>query len=73
MYVYENILYFNEDSANVTFICNGMGVPNIDPININLDDTNYDDDDFDAIIHVKLLAWYVKFRKRIELKKELSE
>ena len=39
-YTVDNILYFNEDSANVVFPCNGMGIPNIDFNNINLDDTN---------------------------------
>ena len=39
-YTVDNILYFNEDSANVVFPCNGMGIPNIDLNNINLDDTN---------------------------------
>ena len=41
----KNILYFNEDSSNVIFICNGMGILNIDLNNVNLDDTNYDEDD----------------------------
>ena len=33
-----------------------MGIPNIDLNNINLDDTNYDKDDPDSIIYVRLLA-----------------
>ena len=31
----ENILYFNEDSSNVVFICNGMGI--IIDLNVNFD------------------------------------
>ena len=28
LYANENILYFNEDSGNVVFICNGMDILN---------------------------------------------
>ena len=68
----ENILYFNEDSGNVVFTCNGMGILNIDLNNINLDN-NFDEDDPDSIIHIRLLAWHIKFEKCKELKKELHE
>ena len=61
MYADENILYFNEDSSNVIFNCNGMGILNIDLNNIDLDDTNYQDYDPDAIILIRLLAWHIKF------------
>ena len=33
----KNILYFNEDSVNVVFSCNEMGIVNIDLNIINLD------------------------------------
>ena len=32
----ENILYFNKNSGNLVFNCNGMGMLNIDLNNINL-------------------------------------
>ena len=64
----ENILYFNEDSGNVVFICNEMSILNIDINNINLDN-NFDEDDPDTIILIRLLAWHIKFEKRKELKK----
>ena len=63
------ILYFNEDSDNVIFTCNEMGIFNIDLNNVIFDDTNYDEDDPDAIIPVRLLAWHIKFEKRKTLKK----
>ena len=69
LYADENILYFNEDSSNAVFICNGMGIRNIDLHNFNLDNTNYDEDDPDAIIRVRLLAWHIKLEKRKALKK----
>ena len=73
MYADENILYFNEDSSNVVFNCNGMGILNIDLKNINLNDINYEEDDPDTIILIRPLAWYIKFEKRKTLKKELKE
>ena len=50
LYADVNILYFNEDSSNVLFICNGIFILNIDLNNINLDDTNYNEVDPDAIV-----------------------
>ena len=39
LYADENVLYFNEISGNVVFICNGMSILNVDLNNINLDNT----------------------------------
>ena len=64
----ENILYFNEYSGNVAFSCNEMGVLKIDLNNISLHN-NFDEDDSDTIILIRLLAWHIKFEKRKELKK----
>ena len=69
-YADENILYFNKESGNVVFTCNGTDILNIDLNNINLDDTNYDEVDPDTIILVRLLTWHFKFKA---LKKELNE
>ena len=55
LYADENILYFDEDSGNVVFSCNEMGILNIDLKNINLDN-NFDEDDLDTIILIRLLA-----------------
>ena len=68
MYADENILYFNEDSGNVVFSCNEMGV-----LNINLDNS-FDEDDPDTIIIInRLLAWHIKFEKMQAVKKMISE
>ena len=56
LHAYKNIFYFNGDSDNVVFICNETGFLNIDLNNIGLEDTNYDEDDPDIIILIKLLA-----------------
>ena len=71
-YANENILFFNEGPGDVVFNCNEMGILNIDLNNINLDN-NFDEDDPDTIILIRLLVWHIKFEKRKELKKELSE
>ena len=39
-----------------------MGILNIDLNNFNLDDTNYEKDDPDTIILIRLLAWHIKFK-----------
>ena len=62
LYADESILYFNEDSGNVVFSCNEMGILNIGLNNINLDN-NFDEVDSDTIINIGLLAWHIKFEK----------
>ena len=71
-YTDENILYFNEGPGDAIFNSNGRVILNIDLNNINLDN-NFDEDDNDTIILIRLLAWHIKFEKRKELEKELSE
>ena len=46
-----------------------MGILNIDLNNINLDNSS-DEDDPDTIILIRLLAWYIKFKKCKTLKKD---
>ena len=72
LHTYENILYFNEDSGNIIFNCNAHCILNIDINNIN-PDNNFEEDDPDTIILIRLLAWHTKFEKRKELKKDISE
>ena len=67
LYVDENILYFNEDSVNIVFNCNGMGVLDIDVNNINIDN-NFDGDGADTLILIRLLPSHIKFEKRKPLK-----
>ena len=61
LYVDENVIEFNQDSANVIFSCNEIVIFNKDLNNISLDN-NFDE-----------LAWHIKFEKREAFKKELSE
>ena len=53
LYADENILYFDEDSGNVTFCCSAMEILRVNLNNINLNDTNYEEDDPDSW-HIKL-------------------
>ena len=61
------------DSGDAVFSCNEMDILSIDLNNIELDDTNYDEDEPETIIHIKLLAWHIKFEKIKALKKEWDE
>ena len=51
-----NILNFNENSGDAIFSCIEMGIINENINIINLDDTNYDEDDPKTIIYFRLLA-----------------
>ena len=73
LYADDNILYFNENSGDAVFSCYDMGIFSIDLNNINLDDTNYDEDDPGTIIHIRFLACHIKLGKCKALKKELNE
>ena len=68
----ENILYFDEDSSNVVFNCNEMGILNIDLNNTNFDN-NFDEDDPVTITHARTLVGDIRFEKRKVLKEELNE
>ena len=62
LYADKNVLDFDEDSGDVVFNSNGMGILNIDLNIINLDN-NFDEDDPDTIILNRLLVWHIKFEK----------
>ena len=68
LYADDNLLYFSEDFFTVDFFCNEMGDPNID-LNDNNLDKNFDEDNPDTNILIRLLAWYIKFEKRKTIKK----
>ena len=46
-YADKNIHYFDEYSSNVMLAFNGMGILNVDIINYNPDDTNFNEDNHD--------------------------
>ena len=54
----------------ISFIANQRHISAVGHDEINLDNNNnFDEDDPDTIIHVKLLAWCSKFKKSKALKK----
>ena len=73
LYVDENILHFDEDFGNAVFNCDEMGIPNIDLDCINLEDNDFDEDNPDTIIYVRLLAWHTKFEKRKAFNKDIAK
>ena len=50
-----------------------MCILSIDLNNMKLFDTNYKEDDPETVIHIRLVAWHIKFEKHKALKKELNE
>ena len=64
LYADENILYFNEDSGDVVFNYKEMRILN----NIDID-RNFDEDDPETFILIRLLTWHIKYEKRKKLKK----
>ena len=50
----ENILYFEKDFGSITFSFNEISILNIGLNWINLDDTNFDEDNSGTITHVRL-------------------
>ena len=66
----DDILSYNEDFNNVTFITNQRHILAVVLDKINLDnDNNFDEDDPNTIIHVRHLAWLSKFERCKALKK----
>ena len=60
--------------SQVTFFANQMGILGLDLDKINLqDDNNFCEEDPEAIIHVRILAWQNKFEKRKLLKKDINK
>ena len=65
----DDILFYNKDFYKVTFIANQRYILTVDLDKISLDNNNnnFDEDDLDTIIHVRLLACHSKFKKRTAL------
>ena len=48
----------DKDSDIVTFFSDRMGLVTIGFNKINLDDDNFDEDDTETIVHVRLKTWF---------------
>ena len=72
MHAADGLLFFDEDSGDVTFCCNELDILRVNLNNINLVN-DFDEDDSDNIIQIRLLAWHSNFKKHKALKKSISE
>ena len=68
LYADDGLHFFDDDAGDVTFCWNEMGILSVDFNNTNLDN-NFDEDDPDTIILIRILAWHSKFKKRRAFKK----
>ena len=56
LYADDGLLFFDEDSGSVRFCCDELCIVSVSLNNIYLNN-NFDEDDPDTIIFVRLLAW----------------
>ena len=57
LFVNSDIILIKENFNNLTIFCGEMDILSVDLDKINIDDTNFDEDDPETIIHVWLMAW----------------
>ena len=69
----DDILFFVEDSGNVSFLSDEMGILSVNLDNINLYDGNFYEDDPETIIYVRLLAEHYRYKKCKGFTKEISK
>ena len=69
----DDILFFEEDSGNSTFSSDEMGIISVDLNNINLYQDNFDEDDSETIIHVRLMALHNRLKQGKAFKKDISK
>ena len=62
MYSNDGLHFLCEDSCDVTFCCNNMGILTVNIDNINLDN-NFKENDLDTIVLIRLLVLHCKFEK----------
>ena len=65
----DDIVFGGIDSDIVTFFSNDVGFYSINLNNVNPDDVNFDDYDPKTINHVRLMAWYNRYKQHKAFKK----
>ena len=63
LYADDGFLFFDEDSGDVTFCSDEIGILSVNFDSVNFDN-NFDNDDPDTTIFVRFLVWHSKSRKR---------
>ena len=71
--LYSQMMIFDENSGNVTFSSDEMGILSVVYNNINLGDVNFDEDDPETIIHVRRMAWHNGLKQHKAFKKDMSK
>ena len=67
----DDISFFNKDFNKITFVSSQRHIPAVDLNKVYLDnDNNFDENDPDTIINVRLFVRHSKFGKRKVLKKD---
>ena len=69
LYADDGLLFFDEESCDVTCFCNEMGILSVNLDNINLGN-DFDEHDPDTFILTRLLARQSKFKKRKGIEKD---
>ena len=75
----DNAVFFNDGKvfvntdSYVSIFSDDMGLVNVDVNNFSLSDNNFDFDDPETVIHVKLVTWCKKLKQRKACKKEISK
>ena len=65
----DDILFFDEESVNVTFFSDDIGILSVDLNSVNLDNANFDVDNPEMIIHVRLMAWSNRLKQQKKILK----
>ena len=60
----DDILFFDEDSSNVIFSSDEMGIVSVNLNNINLHDANFYKYDCKTIIHGRPSDWCYRYKQR---------
>ena len=64
-----NLIFGGIDSDTVTFFISDIGVNSMNLNNVNLDDDIFDDYNPEAIDHIRIMAWYDKYKQHQPCKK----
>ena len=67
-----HMLFIHDDSGDITFSSNEMDILSVDLNNININvDVNFEDDDSETIIYVRLMAWCNRLKQHKAFKKDI--
>ena len=73
LFTNDGIIFINEGPKNVTFFGGEMVILSVDFDENNLDEVNFDEDDPEAFIHVRLMAWCNRSKQCKPCKKDISK